>query len=90
MAQQLPIPLALAKRKRCVETSLAKCGDPNDVTPGSLSVCEPVIHAVHVTRRPRDPSRPHLADLANNRYLNHAPSEIQAASSPALLIDILA
>lgn len=90
MTQRLPISLALAKRKRCVETPLANRGEPIDVSHGDLSVCEPVVHTVRVTRRPRDASRPRLADWVNDRYLDHAPGQLKADSRPALLIDILA
>lgn len=88
MTQRQPTQLALAKRKRCVETSLANRGEP--IAPSPLTVCEPNIHTVYVTRRLRDASRPRLADWVNDRYLNHAPNQLKADSCPAILIDVLA
>lgn len=90
MAQRLPIPLALAKRERCVEKSLVRFGDPVDVIPNDFSAREPIIHTVCVTRRSRDVSQPRMANMVNDRYRDHAPSQLKADSRPAVLIDILA
>jgi len=90
MAQSLPMPLTLAKRKRCVETSLARRGEHIDPSPIALSVGQPIIHTVHITRRPHDESQRRLADWVNDRYLDHAPGQLKADSHSALLIDVMA
>jgi len=90
MTRREPILLALAKRKRCVETSLAGRGKAIDPSRGALTVCEPIIHTVRITRRPHDEGRRRLADWVDGRYRDHAPSQLNADSCPALLIDVLA